>query len=100
MFIYNPNTKIFDPIGDPVFDNSVFTLNKNEDMVVHKTSEATTTYYLSNRIINDQVFTYDAISDRGHDFTILFDLDNGAVKLMGNQDDAYYLILYSIKAVF
>jgi len=97
---FNHNTETYDSYSKAVFDNSIFILNKNEDVLLHKTSEYNRTYYLTFSNNDDDIYTYNAIDDSGVEWIILFDFKKNLLKLMLTSDDGIFLILYEIKSVF
>ena len=87
--------------SDSYFDNSVFIMNENEDMVVHRTSSMTSTYYITETEVEDKFFTYDVVSDVGNKYLLMFDLEKMLIKFMGADDEGnVFLTMYGIKATF
>lgn len=98
---WNVGNEEFDVCSDPVFDNSLFVMNKNEDMLVHKTSEMTSTYYVTSTEAEEDYITYEVVSDVGNEYTVIFDVQRMLVKFMGTDDEGdIYLTMYAIKSVF
>jgi mRNA-degrading endonuclease HigB of HigAB toxin-antitoxin module len=98
---WNVESEVFDICSDAVFDNSLFVMNENEDMLVHKTSDMTSTYYVTSSESEEDYITYEVVSDVGNEYTVFFDVQNMLVKFMGTDDEGdIYLTMYAIKSVF
>ena len=101
LCIWNDKYENFNDCYGSQFDNSVFVLNENEDMLIHKTSEMTSTYYITNTESEEDFVTYNATSDIGNEYIIMFDIEKRLIKFMGvDEDGTMYLLMYGIKAVF
>jgi hypothetical protein len=98
---WNSYSEIFDNCSDVYFDNSVFTMNANEDILVHKTSSMTSSYYVTETDIKEDYITYSVISDVGNEYIVIFDVNKMLIKYIGVDGDGdMFLIMYSIKSVF
>ncbi len=97
---FNSVTKTFEVATETVFDNSIFILNKNEDMLLHKASEYNRTYYLTFKEKDGDIYVYDSVDDRGIYWTIFFDYDKDLLKFMLTSNGEIGLVIYSIKSVF
>ena len=98
---WNVDSEQFDICSDAVFDNSLFVMNENEDMLVHKTSDMTSTYYVTTSESEEDYITYEVVSDVGNEYTVIFDVQRMLVKFMGTDDEGdIYLTMYAIKSVF
>ena len=76
-------------------------MNENEDMLVHKTSDMTSTYYVTTSESEEDYITYEVVSDVGNESTVIFDVQRMLVKFMGTDDEGdIYLTMYAIKSVF
>jgi hypothetical protein len=98
---WNADSEQFDICSDVVFDNSLFVMNANEDMMVHKTSDMTSTYYVTESESEEDFITYEVVSDVGNEYTVIFDVQRMLVKFIGTDDEGdIYLTMYAIKSVF
>lgn len=68
--------------SDWVYDNSLFTINKAETMIVHKTSTRTSTYYVNRKWRDGDYFFYTVTSDVGNSYTQIFDFVHNLVKIV------------------
>jgi mRNA-degrading endonuclease HigB of HigAB toxin-antitoxin module len=76
-------------------------MNANEDMMVHKTSDMTSTYYVTESESEEDFITYEVVSDVGNEYTVIFDVQRMLVKFIGTDDEGdIYLTMYAIKSVF
>lgn len=98
---WNADSEQFDLCSDVVFDNSLFVMNANEDMLTHKTSEMTSTYYVTSSESEEDFITYEVVSDVGNEYTVIFDVQRMLVKFIGtDEEEDIYLTMYAIKSVF
>ena len=98
---WDSDSESYNNCSDSYFDNSVFIMNENEDMVVHRTSSMTSTYYITETEVEDKFFTYDVVSDVGNKYLLMFDLEKMLIKFMGTDDEGnVFLTMYGIKATF
>jgi len=98
---WNSYTETFTQCSDVYFDNSVFIMNKNEDILVHKTSSMTSSYYVVETEVEEDYITYSVISDVGNEYIVIFDVNKMLIKYMGVDGDGnMFLTMYGIKSVF
>jgi hypothetical protein len=98
---YNTKSQEFDLCTDDVFDNSVFVMNKNEDMLIHRTSSMTSTYYVTASQSEEDFINYTVISDVGNEYIIMFDIEKLLVKFIGTDlEGNLFITMYSVKSVF
>jgi hypothetical protein len=98
---WNSYTETFTQCSDVYFDNSVFIMNKNEDILVHKTSSMTSSYYVVGTEVEEDYITYSVISDVGNEYLVIFDVEKMLIKYMGVDGDGnMFLTMYGIKSVF
>lgn len=94
-------TEDFSSCSETVFDNSVFVMNENEDMLIHKTSEMTSTYYVTETEVEEDFVTYSVTSDVGNNYIVIFDIEKMLIKFVGTDVDGnMYINMYKIKSVF
>ena len=82
---------------------SLFTMNKDETMFTHTIESMKSTYYVKNKIENDddEYFAYDVVSDVGNEYRYLFDFKNEEVKAMYEDEDGdSVLIRWYVKSIF
>ena len=98
---WNTYSQSFDECSGTSFDNSIFILNENEDMIVHKTSSMTSTYYVTKTENESNFITYEVISDVGNSYTVIFDVEKVLIKIMGSDSEGnIFITMYSVKSVF
>lgn len=98
---YDVKTETFNQCSDVSFDNSVFVMNANEDILVHKTSSMTSSYYVIATEVEEKFITYSVISDVGNEYIVIFDVDKMLIKYMGvDTNGNMFLTMYGIKSVF
>ena len=98
---WNTYKQKFEQCSGTSFDNSVFIVNENEDMVVHRTSTMTSTYYVTKTEVETNFITYEVISDVGNSYTLMFDVAKRLVKIMGSDSQGnVFITMYSVKSVF
>lgn len=98
---WNASTETFSNCSEVYFDNSVFVMNANEDILVHKTSTMTSSYYVIGSEVEEDYITYSVISDVGNEYIVMFDVNKMLIKYMGvDADGDLFLTMYGIKSVF
>lgn len=81
-------------------ESSLFKLNANMDVITHKTTEVTSTYYVKNmeELDNENAWDYkfDVTSDVGNEYVFL--LSDGNLTIIGEKDEQAYVIVWNIKS--
>lgn len=100
---WNPGTSDFDRCGTNDEYASMFTLNSDETMFTHVTSDIKSSYYVTKRdyVTSCSCYEYDVTSDVGNKYTFIVDLDRDMIKIMSSGHDNEkddYLITFTIKS--
>ena len=100
---WNQTTLKFDQCGDNGEYASMFTLNADETIFDHTTSDMKSSYYVSKRQYDAEYdeYEYDVTSDVGNKYTFLVDLKNNELRILSSgHDDSGddYLITYTLKS--
>jgi hypothetical protein len=100
---WNSSTKKFDQCGDETEYASMFTLNADETIFNHTTSDMKSTYYVSKKQYDADYdeYEYDVTSDVGNKYTFLVDLKNNELRILSSGHDNSsddYLLTFTLKS--
>lgn len=81
---------------------SLFVMNKDETMFSHTIETMKSTYYVQKKEYDaeNDVYTYDVVSDVGNKYFYIFDTKNKEIRAVFTKDDQIRLVRFYIKAVF
>ena len=81
---------------------SLFEMNESETMFTHTTESIKSTYYVKEKENDEEneVWTYDVVSDAGNKYYYIFDPKNKEIRVLSENDDYNTLIRFSVKAIF
>lgn len=81
---------------------SLFEMNESETMFTHTTESIKSTYYVKEKEYDEEneVWTYDVVSDAGNKYYYIFDPKNKEIRVLSENDDYNTLIRFSVKAIF
>lgn len=79
--------------------NSMFKLNAAQTMFEHTTPDLKSAYYVSSHEYDSEnnVEVYKVTSDVGNDYTFILDTTNDEVRIVGESDEAIYMLRFHIK---
>ena len=81
---------------------SLFVMNEDETMFTHTTETMKSTYYVKDKDYdeNNDVWTYNVVSDAGNKYYYIFDPKNKEIRVLSEADDYNTLIRFYVKAIF
>ena len=81
---------------------SLFVMNEEETMFTHTTPSMKTTYYVQESEYDEEneVWTYDVISDVGNKYFFIFDPYANEIRVLADADDYETMTRFLIKAIF
>ncbi len=98
---WNENTEEFENC-EGYEEASLFVINESETMFTHTIESMKSTYYVNDSEYDSEndVFTYDVVSDVGNEYLYIFDPSNKEVRAVFVQDGATVLVRFYVKAIF
>lgn len=81
---------------------SLFVMNKEETMFTHTTESLKSTYYVQSKEYDkeNEVWTYDVVSDTGKKYFYIFDPKNNEIRVLADQDNYNTMIRFLVKSIF
>lgn len=101
LTVFNNYTKKYETVGG-YSEPSLFVMNSKETMFTHTIENLTSTYYVKNRKYDydNDVWTYDVVSDVGNGYYYVFDPKNLEVRAVYEYNGNIYMIVFDVKSVF
>jgi hypothetical protein len=80
-------------------DFSMFRLNADASMFTHTTEKLKSVYYVESNAYDEEndVYTYDVISDVGNKYFWIIDLNNSEIRLLPTDKDVIYMVRFYVK---
>jgi hypothetical protein len=99
---WDEKKEIWDKECNPFEYNCLFTMNEAETMFTHITESIKSTYYIKEKLsAEDDIFSYNVVSDAGNDYFFIFDMKHKEVKAVSKDENGNsVLVRWYVKTIF